>query len=277
MMQRTIVPTETPPSPVVRRLAEIMLGDGPIDPAIFAALADPAAVEARAKADAEQKSLDWPNLGRYEAANAAVIASGKRPDVVFMGDSITEAWPLAHPDFFFGDHHVGRGISGQTSPQMLVRFYADVIALKPKSVHLLCGTNDIAGNTGPTTPGRFQANVRAMTELAAGHDLRVLVGAVPPTDRMGWRPGFDPKPWVIELNGWLKALAAEKGFTFVDYHAALRDQSGRPQPRLHPRRRPPHPPRLRRHARRAGAAALAGSIPPPPSTPPEWVGRAGSP
>jgi lysophospholipase L1-like esterase len=240
-MQRAITPTETPPSAAVRRLVETMLGDGPIDPAIFAALADPAAVEARAKADAQQKALDWPNLGRYEAANAAVIASGKRPDVVFMGDSITEAWPLAHPDLF-GDHHVNRGISGQTSPQMLVRFYADVIALKPRAVHLLCGTNDIAGNTGPTTPERFQTTVRAMTELAAANGLRVLVGAVPPADRMGWRPGFDPKPWVAELNAWLKALAAEKRFSFVDYHAALRDETDALNPDftrdgVHPTRR----------------------------------------
>ena len=224
MMQRTVGPAEAPPTPVVRRLIETMLGDGPIDMSVFAALAEPAAVEARAKADAEQKALDWPNLGRYEAANAALIAAGTRPDVVFMGDSITEAWPAAQPDLFDA-RHVGRGISGQTSPQMLVRFYADVVALEPKAVHLLCGTNDIAGNTGPTTPARYQACVLSMTELAAAHDIRVILGAIPPAAKMNWRPGFDPKPWVLELNLWLRSLAVERGFTFADYHTALRDET----------------------------------------------------
>jgi lysophospholipase L1-like esterase len=223
MMQRTVGPAEPPPAPIVRRLIETMLGDGPIDMSVFAALAEPAAVDARAKADAEQRALDWPNLSRYEAANAALIAAGARPDVVFMGDSITEAWPLAQPDLF-DERHVGRGISGQTSPQMLVRFHADVIALKPKAVHLLCGTNDIAGNTGPTTPARYQACVLAMTELAAAHDIRVILGAIPPAAQMRWRRGFDPKPWVLELNMWLKALASERDFAFADYHAALRDE-----------------------------------------------------
>lgn len=224
MMQRSVGPAETPPTPVVRRLIETMLGEGPIDMSVFAALAEPEAVEARAKADAEQKALDWPNLGRYEAANAALIAAGTPPDVVFMGDFITEAWPLAHPDLFDA-RHVCRGISGQTSPQMLVRFYADVVALKPKAVHLLCGTNDIAGNTGPTTPARYQACVLAMTELAAAHGVRVIVGAIPPAAQMRWRPGFDPKPWVAELNVWLRSLVSERGFAFVDYHTALRDET----------------------------------------------------
>ena len=224
MMQRTLGPAPAPLTPIVRRLVETMLDDGPIDMSVFAALADPDAVEARAKADAEQKALDWPNLGRYEAANAASIAGGAWPDVVFMGDSITEAWPLAQPDLF-DERRLGRGISGQTSPQMLVRFYADVVALQPKAVHLLCGTNDIAGNTGPTTPARYQACVRAMTELAAAHDIRVILGAIPPAAQMRWRPGFDPKPWVLELNLWLRSLAGERGFAFADYHAALRDES----------------------------------------------------
>jgi hypothetical protein len=224
MMQRTVGPAEAPPAPIVRRLIETMLGDGPIDMSVFAGLAEAAAVEARAKADAEQKALDWPNLGRYEAANAAMIAAGLRPDAVFMGDSITEAWPLAEPNLF-DDRRVCRGISGQTSPQMLVRFYADVVALKPKALHLLCGTNDIAGNTGPTTPVRYQACVRAMTDLAKAHDIRIILGAIPPAAKMGWRPGFDPKPWVLELNLWLRSLARERGFAFADYHAALRDET----------------------------------------------------
>ncbi|HUO11394.1 MAG TPA: GDSL-type esterase/lipase family protein [Caulobacteraceae bacterium] len=241
MMQRTITPAEPPPSKAVRRLVESMLADEPPDMAAFTALMEPAAVEARTKADAEQKALDWANLGRYEAANVALITSGVRPEVVFMGDSITEAWPMAQPDLF-GDRHVCRGISGQTSPQMLVRFYPDVVALNPRAVHLLCGTNDIAGNTGPTTPERYQACVRSMTELASRHDIRVILGAIPPAARMGWRPGCDPKPWVAELNAWLRSLAGEQGHDFVDYHTALHDEHDAMRPGfshdgVHPTRR----------------------------------------
>ena len=240
-MQRMVTPSEAPPSEAVRRLVETMLGDEPIDMSLFTALTEPAVVEARAKADAELKALDWPNLGRYEAANAALVLAGTRPEVVFMGDSITEAWPLAQPDLF-GDRHVCRGIAGQTAPQMLVRFYADVVTLRPKVVHLLCGTNDIAGNTGPTTPGRYQACLRAMTALATANEIRVILGAIPPAAQMSWRPGFDPKPWVLELNSWLRSLAAERGFAFADYHAALRDETDALRPDfshdgVHPTRR----------------------------------------
>ena len=224
MMQREIVSPASPPlAKPIRRLVEAMLDDAPPDPAIFAALSEPTAIEARAKAAAELQATDWPYLGRYEAANAVTLASGVRPDIVFIGDSITEAWPLADPELF-GPGRVCRGIGGQTSPQMLVRFLADVIALAPRAVHLLCGTNDIAGNTGPTTPVRYQANVCAMTDLAAAHNLQVIVGAIPPADRMGWRPGFDPRPWITELNRWLAEFAALRGLPFADYHAALRDE-----------------------------------------------------
>src|ERR1700722_8431789 len=176
-MQREVISEEVPPSPEVMRMVEGMLGDGPFDLSLLVGAADPTQTEARQKAAVAQREADWANLGRYEARNAEIIASGVRPEVVFMGDSITEMWPLADRDLF-GPAHVGRGISGQTSPQMLVRFWADVIALNPGAVHLLCGTNDVAGNTGPTTPERYQATVSAMTALAQAGGVRVDLGAV---------------------------------------------------------------------------------------------------
>jgi len=224
-MQREVISDEVPPSPEVLRLVETMLGDGPFDLSLLVGASDPAHAKARQESAAALRESDWPNLGRYEALNAELVASGARPDVVFMGDSITEIWPLADPDLF-GPTHVGRGISGQTSPQMLARFWPDVIALKPGAVHLLCGTNDVAGNTGPTTPNRYKATVSAMVALAEASGVRVILGAVPPSGTMLWQPGFDPKPWIAELNEWLVGLARERGRAFVDYHAALSDGAG---------------------------------------------------
>jgi len=224
-MQREVISDEAPPAPEVMRLVEGMLGDGPFDLSLLAGAADPAQAEARLKAAVAQREADWPNLGRYEARNAEIIAFGVRPEIVFMGDSITEMWPLADPDLF-GPAHVGRGISGQTSPQMLARFWPDAIALKPHAVHLLCGTNDVAGNTGPTTPGRYKATVSAMVALAEASGVRVILGAVPPSGAMLWQPGFDPKPWIAALNEWLVGRASERGFAFVDYHTALSDGAG---------------------------------------------------
>ena len=201
-----------------------MLDDGPIDMSVFAALADPDAVEARAKADAEQKALDWPNLGRYEAANAEsspaapgrtwcswAIPSPRRGRWRSPTCSTTTGWP----------RYLWPDLTADAGPLLTPTWSR----CQPKAVHLLCGTNDIAGNTGPTTPARYQACVRAMTELAAAHDIRVILGAIPPAAQMRWRPGFDPKPWVLELNLWLRSLAGERGFAFADYHAALRDES----------------------------------------------------
>jgi hypothetical protein len=219
-MLREVAYTEPPHSPAVLELVEAMLGDDPIDAALAAKVMDPALAEARARADADLRQADWPNLGRYQGDNAKIIASGMRPDLVFMGDSITETWRVADPGFF-RPGRVCRGIAGQTSPQMLVRFWPDVIALRPRAVHILGGTNDIAGNTGPSTPHRFQCNLRAMAELALGHGVRVLLGALPPAGAFPWAGGEDPRPWIAELNGELRTLAAERGLTFVDYHRPL--------------------------------------------------------
>jgi lysophospholipase L1-like esterase len=202
-----------------------MLEDAAPDPAIYAPLRDPAQVAARAAADAELRQKDWANLGRYQVANAEITGAGVRPAVVFMGDSISEFWPLGDSGFFTPGR-VGRGISGQTTPQILVRFHPDVVALKPRAVHLLCGGNDIAGNTGPTTPGRIQGHIAAMVQLAQANDVRVLLGSLTPADGFPWAPDGDPKPWIAEMNAWLRSFAAARGATFLDYWTPLADEAG---------------------------------------------------
>jgi lysophospholipase L1-like esterase len=224
-MFRQLTPPEPPHRALIATVVEAMLADGPMDPALMQKMADPTLAEDLAKAAAELRESDWANVGRYQAANAALSASGAQARIVFMGDSITEAWPLADPALF-SDGRVCRGISGQTSPQMLVRFYADVIALKPAAVHILAGTNDIAGNTGPTTPDRYRGNLSAMLDLAKANGVRPLIGSIPPAAGFSWRPDVDPRPWIAELNGWLAAEAAARDGVYVDYHAALADEAG---------------------------------------------------
>ncbi|WP_088309148.1 GDSL-type esterase/lipase family protein [Novosphingobium sp. B 225] len=174
-------------------------------------------------AGAYNPQADWAWLCRYHAANLAL--PGQHADIVFIGDSITEGWSRFTPGLFTGGI-VNRGISGQTSPQLLLRFMADVIALKPRVVHLMIGTNDIAGNTGPTTPVAYQNNVRAMVTLAKAAGIRVILGSIPPADRMSWRPEVKPAPRIAELNRWLKDYAKEQQLTFADYHAILSGPNG---------------------------------------------------
>ena len=170
---------------------------------------------------------DWAWLCRYRAANQAL--PGQRADIVFIGDSITEGWSRFAPGLFTGGI-VNRGISGQTSPQLLLRFMADVVALKPRVVHLMIGTNDVAGNTGPTTPQAYQDNVRAMVTLARASGIKVVLGSIPPADRMNWRPDLRPAARIAELNRWLKDFAAQQQLTFADYHAVLSGPNGELRP-----------------------------------------------
>lgn len=201
--------------------ARAYMAEGEMDPALLARLTDPEAIAERERLKTEQRQRDWANLGYYRAANAAL--AGQRTDVVFMGDSITEMWRIAQPDLFEGGR-VNRGISGQTSPQMLIRFMPDVVALKPRAVHLMCGTNDIAGNTGPTTPQDYRNNIIAMTDLAHANGIAVILADVPPMNGLPWSSGVqDPQVRVAELNGWLRVFAREKGVTHVDYGAVLTD------------------------------------------------------
>ena len=171
---------------------------------------------------AEQFATDWPLRCRYRDANAELLESGERPRVVFMGDSITEGWVEADPEFFADNGFVGRGISGQSSPQMLARFWQDVVMLKPQAVHIMAGTNDIGGATGPITDFEYVGTIASMIDIAQANDIAVIIGALPPMSRLLPRPDFDTRPVVPELNALLLDLAQEKGATFVDYFTPLR-------------------------------------------------------
>jgi lysophospholipase L1-like esterase len=177
----------------------------------------PDRIAARDQAKLEQRSRDWPNLGQYRDANAAITIP---PRAVFIGDSLTEAWPYADPELF-SNGIIGRGISGQTTPQILLRFMADAVVLKPKVVHILCGGNDVAGNTGPTTFRDYQNNVLAMLTLADAHGLRVILGNYAGFDRFAWVPEIDPKPWIQRMNVWIRDTARTRGYVFADYRAVL--------------------------------------------------------
>jgi lysophospholipase L1-like esterase len=168
---------------------------------------------------------DWAWLGRYRADNEKLLAGGARVDAVFLGDSITQGWVDADPDFF-AKGNVGRGISAQTTPQLLVRMHADVIALAPRVVHIMAGTNDIAHNTGPMRPQDSKNNLMAMCEIARAHQIRVVLGSVPPASKYWWRPEARPKQAAAELNAWLRTYARDTGAKFADYAGAFADAQG---------------------------------------------------
>lgn len=168
---------------------------------------------------------DWAWLACYREENAKLLAAGAKVDVVFMGDSITEGWARTDPGLF-SNGIVGRGISAQTTPQMLVRMHSDVIALKPRVVHIMAGTNDVAGNTGPMRPEDTQNNFKAMCEIAKAHGIRVALGASPPASKYWWKPEIQPRDAVLALNAWLRGYAKQIGATFADYAEVLSDGKG---------------------------------------------------
>jgi lysophospholipase L1-like esterase len=168
---------------------------------------------------------DWAWLGRYRDDNAKLLASGAKVHAVFLGDSITEGWAATDPDFF-SKGIVGRGISAQTTPQLLVRMHSDVIALKPKVVHIMAGTNDIAHNTGPMTAEDSHNNIMAMCEIAQAHKIHVVLGAVPPASKYWWRPEVQPKAEAVALNDWMRGYAKSIGAKYADYAAVLTDAQG---------------------------------------------------
>ena len=179
----------------------------------------------RVKQDALEN--DWANLARYRDANAQLAPPAANENrVVFYGNSITEAWAQHFATMFPGKPYVGRGISGQTTPQLLVRFNQDVVALKPKVVVILAGTNDIAGNTGPSTMEMIESNLRSMAEVAKAHGIRVVMSSVLPVYDYPWRPGLEPAPKIIALNAWIKGYAAKNGSVYLDYHSAMSDSRG---------------------------------------------------
>jgi len=182
-----------------------------------------ASVSDEQKARDEQLKEDFPWLARFKAADLALAPPAAGEDrVVFMGDSITQLWKIG--ESFPGRPYINRGISGQTTPQMVLRFRQDVIDLKPKVVVILAGINDIAGNTGPETLEQIEGYLASMAELAAANHIRVVLCSVLPAFDFPWKPGMTPAPKVLELNTWIKNYAAEKGHIYVDYHSAMKDQ-----------------------------------------------------
>ncbi len=189
----------------------------------------PEQIAALQKLQEEQLHNDWANLGKYKADDAELARSGKA-QVVFMGDSITEQWGQKNNpffsdlgEFFPGEPYVNRGIAGQTSPQVLVRFRQDAVELTPKVVIILAGTNDIAGNTGPMELTDTENNIKSMTELARAHDIRVVLCSVPPARAFWWKPGLNPSPKIKELNHWIRQYADSMSIPYVDYYSALDD------------------------------------------------------
>ena len=174
---------------------------------------------------ADQLRTDWANLARFRAANDSIGApkSGERR-VVFMGNSITEAWAPLFAELFPGKPYVGRGISGQTTPQMLVRFRQDVVTLKPAVVVILGGTNDIAGNTGPSNTSMIADNLRSMTEIARANGIRVVLASVLPVYEYPWKRGLTPADTIVRLNRWMKAYADSVNATYLDFHTAMSDE-----------------------------------------------------
>jgi len=167
------------------------------------------------------------NLDRYAEANAALPAPAKgEKRVVFIGNSITDGWPNAHPDFFKSNNYVGRGISGQTSPQLLSRFRQDVINLKPVAVLINIGTNDVAQNTGPYNEEFTLGNIMSMAELADANGIKVILSSVTPAGEYPWRKEIKDVPQkIMSLNAKIKAYAKEKGFSYIDYFSVMCDEN----------------------------------------------------
>jgi lysophospholipase L1-like esterase len=177
-----------------------------------------------------KKLDDWPQLGRYADANAALPAT-QLGRVVFYGDSITDAWTSNGGTFFPGKPYVNRGISGQTTEQMVVRFRQDVIDLHPQTVVILAGTNDIAGNTGPETPQMIEDNFRSMVDLARANNIRVVLASVLPAAAYPWKPSAgNPAEKIRALNDWLKSYAASQNITYLDYYTAMAGPNGGMKP-----------------------------------------------
>src|SRR5215475_6116992 len=186
-------------------------------------------------ATAQRRLSDWPAIARYHEANTTTAPPGKNEArVVFMGDSITDSWDdPKFGGFFPGKPYIDRGISGQTTPQMLVRFRADVIALHPKVVVILAGTNDLAGNTGPSTVGAIEDNLTSMAELAKANSIKVVLASILPVSDYEQRDGKQivrttqrPPEKIKELNAWMRSYASQNKLTYLDYYSAMIDDKG---------------------------------------------------
>lgn len=193
---------------------------------VAATAASAAETPAQSIAAEQRLHSDWGWMDRYRSENAALpppIAG--QPRIVFIGDSITQMWRDLQPGFFI-DGRIGRGIGGQTTPQMLVRFRQDVVELHPAVVQIMAGTNDIASNTGPMSIEDTEANFRTMAELAQAHGIRVIIASIPPSSHFAWRPGLEVTHKIEAINIWLRAYAARNGLTYADYWSVLQDGQG---------------------------------------------------
>ena len=171
-------------------------------------------------------SQDWFGFNRYRADNERIIASGNYPEVVFMGNSITDNWAYFHPDFFSSHNFCGRGISGQTSAQMLVRFNDDVIDLHPKAVVIMAGTNDVAHNEYWVSPERVVDNIVAMCNQAQANGIVPIISSIPPCSEFPWRKEIEnPGQTIVDINKSLKAYADANGIVYIDFHSALTDEN----------------------------------------------------
>jgi len=169
---------------------------------------------------------DWFGFSRYKADNERIIESGKFPEVVFMGNSITDNWAYFHPDFFTEHNYCGRGIGGQTSAQMLVRFMDDVVDLRPMAVVIMAGTNDVAHNDYWVAPNQVLDNIIAMCEIARAHGIVPIISSIPPCAAFPWNPIIEnPGQTIVEINQSLRAFAEANDIVYVDYHSALADEN----------------------------------------------------
>lgn len=183
-----------------------------------------AAVNAQQKIN--ENWADWANFKKYADQNTSVPPKAKgEKRVVFLGNSIFEGWLKLRPDFFAGKPYYDRGISGQTTPQMLLRFYDDVVALHPDVLVLKCGINDIAQNTGPYDQQKTLNNIKAIAQLARANKIKIILCSVLPANDFKWRPGLEPADKVIELNAAIKKFADENDFFYLDLYSSVVDEN----------------------------------------------------
>ncbi|MEO8192978.1 MAG: SGNH/GDSL hydrolase family protein [Gemmatimonadales bacterium] len=196
-----------------------------IQPTVLPPFSPTAEQKAYQEAEELRLHMDWASLKRYRDSNT-VLGPAKPGEqrVVFIGNSITEGWALHFASMFPGKRYIGRGVGGQTTPQMLVRFRQDVIALAPSVVVILGGTNDIAGNTGPATLEMIEDNLASMTELAKANGIRVVLSSVLPVYKYPWVPSIEPAQPIQTLNAWMRNYAAKKGAVYLDYESTMADE-----------------------------------------------------
>ena len=225
----------------------------------------------------QQLRTDWANLAKYRDANSRLTPPAKNENrVVFMGNSITEGWQRYFPTMFAGKPYINRGIGGQTTPQMLVRFHPDVVALKPRVVVILAGTNDIAGNTGPSTLEMIEDNLASMAEIASANGIKVVLSSVLPVYDYPWKPGLEPAPKIIALNKWMKDYAKKHRAIYLDYHSAMADERGGMRSELASDGVHPTEAGYRVMARRASAPATRSVLSSPSFSTPCWRSSPGS-